>query len=171
MGEGVVVVVLPQTDALRNHLAGICLHGLPLCRLLPEGGPVAYRLTETCVATQIAMNLILERVTDFVCNGLPNRMTSAWSNPQCTNLVVVTRTCSCPACIVQQTDNHLILIEFRLDAEVSKLQLIDIQGEERLSLVEQVGHIDIERVRTRQLVGRSLAIACTIINIEVIAAL
>ena len=72
---------------------------------------------------------------------------------------------------MQQTDNHLILIQFRLDAQVGELQLVDIQVVERLSLVEQVRHIHIQRIRACQLVRRRLAVSCAIIYIEVIAAL
>ena len=145
-------------------LLGIVLIRLPLGTLFPEAVATVraiVAIAEACgevvgstVEYLVAIDLILEGVSDLVADGGADGLAGGRIDPKGTDDVVVTRTCGEPLGLIEQVDLHLVLVEVALAlAHGSHAEAGDVGVVELLSLLEQVVDIDAKFGRNRFSIG------------------
>ena len=168
--EVTVEVLLPGIETVREGHFRVVLERLPLGALLPGAATSAVgteAIAETAVHAVVSLMtlareqfvagyLILEGVPDLVGNHGAYRLAGCRCHPECTNHIVVARTCSHPpfGCGVEQVDFHLIIVELALAlTRHYHAKTGDVRGIELLCLLQQVVHVHAVALRKTAAVG------------------
>ena len=154
MIEVAMIVPLPNIKMIAKHLFRIIELSLPLSTLLPESTTTGTVRTKTITESMmqilgstfhvylVSINLILERVTNFMTDSRTYWLASRRIYPKCTNLVVIARTSSKPFVLINQINLHLIVVKHRLTlTNLRHTQSFDIGIIEVLSFSQEVIYI------------------------------